>query len=122
MPTPDRRPARKYPRVARINQVLREVIAEELERLSDTDPRLRLVTVTHVHADADMSRATVLFSSLTDEAREALEEDRVRLQGAVGRQVRMKRTPLLSFDEDPAIRSGQRVDEILRHLEQDDRN
>ena len=120
MPSPDRRPARRFPRVARINQVLREVIAEELERLSDTDPRLRLVTVTHVHADPDMARASVLFSSLTDEAREALEEDRVRLQAAVARQVRMKRTPLLSFGEDPAVQTGMRVEEILRQLERDE--
>ena len=120
MPTPDRGAARRYPRVARINEVLREVIAEELERLSDVDPRLGLVTVTHVQADPDLRRATVLFASLSEDARAALEEDRVRLQGAVGRQVRMKRTPQLSFEEDPAVRSGQRVEEILRNLDGED--
>jgi len=38
------------------------------------------------------------------------------LQAAIGRQVRMKYTPHLVFREDPAIRTGERVDEILRRL------
>ena len=37
-----------YPRTARVNQVLREVVAEALERMADIDDRLRLLTVTSV--------------------------------------------------------------------------
>ena len=39
--------AAPYP-LARVNQLLRQVLAEELERLADADERLRLVTVTSV--------------------------------------------------------------------------
>ncbi len=39
-------PPRKYPRTARVNEVMLEVLAEELERMSD--PRLELVTLTGV--------------------------------------------------------------------------
>jgi ribosome-binding factor A len=60
--------SRRYPRTARINEVLREVIAEELERLADEDPRLDLLTVTHVEAEPDLRHATVLLASLPDEA------------------------------------------------------
>jgi ribosome-binding factor A len=95
---------------------LRQVLAEELERLSDVDDRLRLATVTGVRVDPDLARATVWLSSLSDEAAEALGESRVKLQAAIGRQVRLKRTPLLAFEADPAVSSGQRVEEILRHL------
>ena len=38
----------------------------------------------------------------------------------IGRQVRMKYTPHLVFREDPAIRTGERVDEILRQLHSED--
>lgn len=107
-------PSRRYPRTARVNKVLQQVLADEIERLADTDARLRLVTVTHVEADPDLRHAAVLFSSLSDDAREALAEERLRLQSAIGRQVRLKRTPLLSFEVDPAITTGQRVEEILR--------
>ena len=107
---------RRYPRTARVNELVREVLAEELERLADSDERLALLTVTHVSVDRDLRRATVLLSSLPEDAEEALVEHRVRLQAALGRQVRLKRTPQLSFAPDDAIESGRRVDDILRGL------
>jgi ribosome-binding factor A len=105
-----------YPRAARINEVLRQVVASELARLSDIDDRLRLITVTGVHIEADLRRATVWLSSLPAPAAEALAEDRVRLQSAIARQVRLKRTPQLTFTADPAVSTGLRVEEILRDL------
>src|SRR2546421_479019 len=87
-PMPDR--LRRYPRTARVNEVVREVLAEELERLADTDERIGLLTITAVKVDPDLRHATVLLASLADEPRQALEEDRVRLQAAVGRQLRLK--------------------------------
>jgi ribosome-binding factor A len=113
-------PSRRYPRSARVNEVLREVLAEELERLSDGDARLGLLTVTAVQADPDLRQATVLFASLDDQAAEAVEEVRVKLQAAVGRQVRLKRTPRLSFAADPAVASGQRIEDIIREIHRRD--
>ena len=113
---PERGGGRRYPRMARVNELLREVIAEELERLSDADERLLMVTVTAVDADADLSRAKVMLSSLPPGAEEALEEHRVPIQRVINRQVRLKRTPQLSFRTDPAVESGTRVEEILRDL------
>ncbi len=105
-----------YPRTARVNQVLREVIADELERLADVDERLRLVTVTGVDTAPDLAHATVWFSSLSAEVAAALSTGRVQLQRAIGRQVRLKRTPHLVFAADPGVAAGQRVDDILRQL------
>ena len=99
-----------------VNEVVREVLAEELERLSDADERIGLLTVTAVKVDPDLRHATVLLASISESAREALDEDRVRLQAAIGRQLRMKRTPQLSFRVDPAITSGTRIEDILRGL------
>jgi ribosome-binding factor A len=103
--------------VARVNEVLREVVAGEIERLSDQDERLVLVTVTAVQSEPDLRHATVFLSSLSDAAREGLEQQRVRLQAAIGRQVRLKRTPLLAFSADPAVAEGERVESILRRLD-----
>jgi ribosome-binding factor A len=108
---------RRYPRAARINEVLRQVLAEEIERLVDHDERLNLLTVTAVETDPDYRTAKVLFSSLGEEAAEALADARVRLQATVARQVRLKWTPLLSFAADPAIAGAQRVEDILRSLD-----
>jgi ribosome-binding factor A len=99
-----------------LNQVLREVIAEEIERLASSEPRLELVTVTAVECDPDLHHATVLLATLSEEAHSALGHVRVRLQGAVAHQVKLKRTPQLSFEADPAVAQGERVEEILRGL------
>jgi ribosome-binding factor A len=105
-----------YARTARINELLREVLAEELERFADTDERLRLPTVTGVEVTADLSSAKVYMSSVDDPVSEALTEHRAHLQRAIGRQVRMKRTPKLQFVPDPAVAEGAKVEEILRRL------
>jgi ribosome-binding factor A len=109
-----------YPRTARVNQVLREVVADALERLSDIDDRLRLITVTSVDTTPDLRRATVYLSSLSDEAAEVLADERVNLQYQIGRQVRLKRTPLLQFAPDPAVAHGFQVEQILRRLRTED--
>ena len=103
----------RYSRTARVNQVLREIVAEELERFGDIDSRLAMLTVTGVETEPDFARAVVYLASLSPEASEALEEDRGRLQSAIARQVRLKRTPLLRFVADPAIESGTRIEQII---------
>ena len=112
----DNRGASPYPRSLRVNQVLREVLAEELERLADADERLRLVTVTSVDTAPDLRHATVFLSSLSDDGADALAERRPHLQRSLGRQLRMKRTPLLAFEVDPAVISGSRVEDVLRRI------
>ena len=79
----DNRGAAPYPRSLRVNQVLRQVLAEELERLADADERLRLVTVTSVDTAPDLRHATVYLSSLSEDAADALAERRAQLQRAV---------------------------------------
>ena len=117
----DNRGVAPYKRSLRVNQVLRQVLAEELERLADADERLRLVTVTAVDTAPDLRHATVYLSSLSEEAADGLAERRAQLQRAVGRQTRMKRTPLLEFLVDPAVVAGGRIDEALRRIRgQDD--
>ena len=111
-------PPGRFPRTARVNQVLREVVADTLERLSDTDERLRLLTVTAVDTSPDLRHAVVYLSSLPDAAADALAEERAELQRAIGRQVRLKRTPQLTFAADPGVAHGTHVEEMLRDLHQ----
>ena len=127
-----RKPPRRYPRMARVNEVVREAIGDELERLSD--PRLGLVTVTGVDVTADLRQATVYYSALgradkrgTGVVPELEPEQRVATQAALdaaaphlraslGRQVRLKYTPELNFREDPSIAAGDRIEAIIRDL------
>lgn len=106
------------PRMRKVNSVLKEVLADEIERL--TDPRLELVSVTAVDTSADLRQATVYISTLDldagADAVAALEKAAPRLQGAVGRQVRMKYTPRLDFELDSGVVQGDRIDTILRDI------
>ena len=54
-----------YPRTARLSEVLREVIADELTRIDDE--RLSMVTITNIEVDPEMNRAIVRYDSLLGE-------------------------------------------------------
>lgn len=109
-----RRAQHSYPRTARLNALLQEILAEELERLADADERLRLLTLTAVLCDPDLRHARVLFASLPDGAAEALGEHRRALQARIAAQARLRRTPALEFLVDPALEAASRVEEALR--------
>ena len=112
---------RKFPRTARINEVVREVLAEELERMSD--PRLSMVTVTGVNVTRDLRHAKVYYAALgrhDDGIEAALRKAAPHLRGVLGRQMRLKYLPELEFVLDPAIEHGQRVEEIIRSIHAED--
>jgi ribosome-binding factor A len=110
-------PTRRYPRTARVNEVLRQIVGEALEAVSDSDERLHLVTVTGIECDPDLRHARVFYSARTEGADEALVEQRVRLQAAIAKQTRLKRTPQLAFVEDSGVTEGWRIEAALKRLE-----
>jgi ribosome-binding factor A len=106
---------RGYARTARVNELCREILADELERIDDE--RIELVTVTHVAVDPDLRHATVSFSRLdrdVDEASDALAALRPRLQSAIARQARLKRTPELRFVVDDVMARAERIEDLIR--------
>jgi len=111
-------PPRGYDRTDRLNELLVRILAEELERLDDD--RLLLATVTGVETDRDLSRAKVFVTGEApdDELLEALDEHRGRLQRAIGDQARVRRVPPLVFVADDTVRSADRIEAILRELEE----
>jgi ribosome-binding factor A len=118
MPSSSR--GRRYPRTARLNEVIREIVAEAIEQMVDEDERLELVTITGVDAEQDLRHATVFFTSRHEGADVALEEHRSKLQSEINRQTRFKRTPQLAFVEDPGVSSGWRIEGILRDLHEEE--
>lgn len=110
---------RQFPRTARVNHVVQEILADHLARIDDD--RLDAVTVTGVETDPDLARAVVFFDNpagpeADGDVLDALGELRPRLQAAVNRETRMRRTPTLVFRPDPAVRSAARIDEILHEI------
>lgn len=122
-PNRKKRPAstRHYPRTARLNTLLQQIVAEHLERIDDD--RLPLVTVTGAEVDADLNRCDVYISTYEDpdpvrdgEVLDILSEQRISLQGAIARQAKLRKTPEVVIQFDPAVRTGARVDSILASL------
>jgi len=100
-----------------LGETLREVLADELVRIDDE--RLEFVTITRVDVDPEMNRGIVHFDSLSGEDGDdpiiaAFTDHRKRLQSAIAKQVRAKKTPILSFRPDDVIRSAERIEKILR--------
>ncbi len=106
-------------RMPRVDELLREVIADEVERLKD--PGLGFVTITGVDTSPDLRRARVYYSVLGDDAQ--AEETKAaflraasRIRAVLGSQVRLKYLPELHFEPDTAIEQGMRIERILREL------
>jgi ribosome-binding factor A len=105
----------------KVNSTLREVLAEEVERMSDS--RLELVSITGVDTAPNLRHAIVYVDVLgagdAEAALESLRRAARRLQSAIAGQVRMKYTPTLEFRIDPGVVQGERIDAILRNLDDD---
>jgi ribosome-binding factor A len=110
---------RRYPRSARANEVVREVLAEDLERMSD--PRLEVVTITGVEVSSDVRYADVYYSTLgtpeqAEAAAAALKSVTGRLRSRLGREVQFRYTPELRWLVDPAIAQGARIEAVIKSL------
>jgi ribosome-binding factor A len=105
----------------RVNEVLREVIGATIAT-ELSDPRIGFVTVTSVETSPDLRAAKVHFSVLGDEQQreatlEGLRSSHGVIQSQIAAQMRMKRTPTLSFHYDPTVETGMRISELLKEDE-----
>lgn len=113
---------RHFPRTARLNTLLQEIVAGFMERLDDD--RIGFLTITGVEVDNDLNRAEVFISTFEqmesaeaeEELLEALTEYRKPVQAAIARQAQIRKTPEVVFSFDPAVRAGARIEEILSSL------
>lgn len=107
-----------FSRMRRVNSIIRQVLAEEVEVLKD--PRLGIVSITGVETAPNLRTAVVFFSALDqstlDETQAALDAAAPRLRRLLGRQVRMKYIPALEFRPDHGIAAGERIDAALRRI------
>jgi ribosome-binding factor A len=107
----------------RVNESVRQVLAETLPELKD--PRIGLVTVTGVVTARGLRHATVYVSVLGNEKKRTatlrgLEAAHGLLQSRLARQLRMKRTPQLTFEYDPSVERGVRMSQLIDDLAPED--
>jgi|SRR5712671_6433662 len=105
----------------RVRQLLKREIGEVIRREIPVG-EAGLITVNDVGVAGDLQSATVFVGIIgTAEQRrkgfEILKNERLRIQGLVGRAVVLKYTPKLRFVLDDSVARGNRVLEIIDEIE-----
>ena len=106
-------------RMRRVNASVREVLSEALPELKD--PRIGFVTLTGVETSPDLRQARVFVSVLGSERKRdqtlaGLQAAHGILQARLGRELRLKRTPQLTFEYDPSVERGVRMSRLIDEL------
>jgi ribosome-binding factor A len=110
-------------RMRRVNEAIREALAEAIVDLKD--PRIGFVTITGVKTSTDLRHARVFVSVLGNERKrektlQGLQSAHGVLQAKLATELRMKRTPLLAFEFDPSVQEGMRMSQLIDELAPDD--
>jgi len=103
----------------RVNESIRQVLSERLPELKD--PRIGFVTVTGVATASDLRQAIVYVSVLgaerqRDQTLRGLDAAHGVLQSAIARELKLKRTPQLTFEYDPSVERGVRMNKLIDDL------
>ena len=108
-------------RLERVRELLKREIGEVIRRELPVN-EVGLITVNDIDVAPNLHTATVFVGVLGGDAQkkrglEALEKNRVRIQGLVAKSVILKYTPKLRFMLDDSIERGNRVLQLLDEWE-----
>ncbi len=103
-------------------QIQKEISA--IVRTEMSDPRVRPVTVTRVLVSSDLKYAKVFVAALGDRKKVKLALDALKraggfLQGELGRRMRLREVPELSFRADDAIDKAFKMNKLFKQIETD---
>src|SRR5690349_7464214 len=106
-------------RMRRVNESVRAVVAEAVSELQD--PRIGLVTITGVSVSPDLREGMVYVSVLGNEKKRraslaGLASAHGLVQARLARELRLKRTPHLTFEYDPSVEHGVRLTKLIDAL------
>ncbi|GEN86460.1 30S ribosome-binding factor RbfA [Oceanobacillus sp. FSL W8-0428] len=107
-------------RAHRVAEQMKKELGDILSR-KIKDPRVGFVTVTDVEVTGDLQQAKIFISVLGDEKKKqetllGLAKAKGFIRSEIGKRIRLRKTPELTFEFDEAIEQGNRIDSILRDL------
>lgn len=128
MPRNNRKhPVASVDRLVRVNELLKRVLADLMETLGFNEEQGRIISITRVDCASNLKTASVYVSILgakseEEEARivRRLIERKAEIQSLMSKEVILKYTPVLHFVLDHSVADGDRVLDLLRHMEDDD--
>lgn len=106
-----------HKRTDRVNQLLQKELGDLLVN-GVMDPRVGFVTVTEVRCSPDLRSARVFVSVYGSDEEQAHTLDGLRdaagfLRRELGRRVRLRYVPEISFNQDNTLDQAQRLEELL---------
>lgn len=112
----------RYRRSDRVDELLRERIAEIVREIKD--PRVGFVTVMDVETSPDLRHARVYVSVMGDEEAkretlETLERASGYVRGRVGEEVRLKYLPRIEFVLDRTLERAARLETLIEEMRGD---
>ena len=107
-------------RPIRVGELIQSEIAELVLRHLK-DPRLQMSTISHVDVSSDLRHARLYISHLGSEAEQeaalnGFEHAAGFIRNQLGKRLRLRHVPQLSFQLDTAIAYGVKVSHILHDL------
>ena len=125
MPRNNRKhPVASVDRLVRVNSLLKRVLADLLETLGYNEEQGKIISITRVDCASNLKTAAVYVSILgakneEEEARivRRLIERKAEIQSLMSKEVILKYTPVLHFVLDHSVADGDRVLDLLRHME-----
>lgn len=110
-------------RTEKVQKLAREILADELQSLKD--PRIGFATIVAVRVSADLRHARVFVSVLGTPEQQQLTMTGLRsatphLRSELGRQMRMKYLPELTFELDHGVEEAERVETLLRRIHEEE--
>ncbi len=108
-------------RTDRLGKRAKRVLGEAIPDLKD--PRIGFATVTTVRVSADLRHAHVFVSVLGSEedqqqTMEGLDRAKSHLRAELGRRIRMKYLPELTFELDTGAEEAERLERLLHQIHQ----
>ncbi|MGC9518671.1 MAG: 30S ribosome-binding factor RbfA [Desulfuromonadaceae bacterium] len=115
-------------RSSRVGEQIQKEIADLLLR-GVRDPRVGFVTITAVDVTSDLQHARVYYTTLSsdedaeqqrEDTRKGLESATKYLRTELGKRIKLRRVPELSFRYDESTEYGNRIEDLLRKIKEDD--
>lgn len=108
-----------YKRAARVSDLIREEVADIIMN-KIKHKSLGFVTVTDAKVSDDLRNATVYLSVLNAEDKKKtvrkLNESASFIKGELGRRLKIRYVPQLTFMIDEAVEYGRKIDTLLDHI------
>jgi ribosome-binding factor A len=118
--------AKEFSRTSRIGEVIMRELAQMIQQ-EVSDPRVGMVTVSHVDVTSDLRYAKVYITRLNDtESEEDVKECIAGLTNAAGflkrgiaKRVEIRTVPELKFYYDKSLEHGFHMDELIAKANKD---